>query len=84
LRKETTSKAIATREDRQSFWTEVMRDKLEKMVDRLRASELLGKSQADFVDRMEVKELSDIDKMTEEEINLELAQMDRWAAIDKA
>lgn len=84
MRKETTSKAIATREDRQSFWTEVMRDKLEKMVDRLRASELLGKSQADFVDRMEVKELSDIDKMTEEEINLELAQMDRWAAIDKA
>lgn len=68
LRKETTSAAIATREERQSFWTAVMRGTHKekvivegveheippKMTDRLKASELLGKSQADFLDRTEL------------------------------
>lgn len=68
LRKVTTSDAIATREERQSFWTAVMRgthkEKVivegveyeipSKMTDRLKASELLGKSQADFLDRTEL------------------------------
>lgn len=53
LRKETTSKAICTREERQAFWTAIMRDAGEKTTDRLKASELMGKSQADFLDRVD-------------------------------
>jgi len=49
--------AVATREDRQRFWTEVMNGKQGgkrvRMADRLKASELLGKSQADFIERHE-------------------------------
>lgn len=44
---------IATRQERQALWTEVLYDKSQAMSDRLRASELLGKSQADFLDRHE-------------------------------
>ncbi|MCD6150032.1 terminase small subunit [bacterium] len=39
---------VATRRERQVFWTKTMMDKEEKMSDRLRASELLGKSELDF------------------------------------
>lgn len=53
LRQEVTSEAIASREQRQTFWTEVMRDDGVEMRDRLRASELLGKSQGDFIARLE-------------------------------
>lgn len=49
----TSAKLIATREDRQTFWTEVMNDRTELMNNRLRAAELLGKSEADFVERHE-------------------------------
>lgn len=45
---------IATREERQKFWTSVMIDEKNEMKDRLRASELLGKSEADFIDRSEI------------------------------
>jgi hypothetical protein len=41
---------IATRQDRQRFWTRTMGNKDVSMSDRLRASELLGKSEADFID----------------------------------
>ena len=44
---------IATREERQAFWTATMRNAKAEMRDRLKASELLGKSEADFVDRVE-------------------------------
>jgi hypothetical protein len=48
---------IATREQRQEFWTRVMNGDPEvgfaEMRDRLKASELLGKSQADFVEKVE-------------------------------
>ena len=43
------NKLIANREDRQEFWTKVMSGK-NSMSDRLRASELLGRSEADFTD----------------------------------
>ena len=46
------SAAIATREERQSFWTAILRDPEAELRDRLRASELLGKSEGDFLDRM--------------------------------
>ena len=44
---------IATRQRRQEFWTKVMEDQDENMRDRLRAAELLGKSEADFIERVE-------------------------------
>jgi phage terminase small subunit len=47
-------KLIATREERQIFWTEVFRKEQVEMRDRLRASELLGKSEADFKDKVEL------------------------------
>jgi hypothetical protein len=51
--------AVATREERQRFWTAVLRGTGEfartTMKDRLRASELLGKSQADFLERHQLE-----------------------------
>ena len=41
---------IDSRLDRQEFWTSVRKDKKQKMSDRLQASLLMGKSQADFID----------------------------------
>ena len=42
---------IATRMERQEFWTEIMFAKNEETLTRLKASELLGRSECDFVDR---------------------------------
>lgn len=49
------SSAIATREERQKFWTEVMAGRGDdvQMRDRLKASELLGKSEADFTEKVQ-------------------------------
>ncbi|MBN1125269.1 MAG: hypothetical protein JXA82_09690 [Sedimentisphaerales bacterium] len=41
---------IAGRQERQSFWSQIMRDPGEDIKNRLRASELLGRSEADFTD----------------------------------
>lgn len=43
---------IATRVERQAFWTEVMCDTKADIRDRLKASELLGKSEADFTENV--------------------------------
>ena len=45
---------IATREERQRFWTTLMRDEDRKEADRLKASELLAKSEGDFLERREI------------------------------
>ena len=48
---------IATREKRQAFWTKTMEGKLSKHLsysDKLRASELLGKSEMDFTEKVDV------------------------------
>ena len=45
---------IASRAERQQFWSSVMRDKDQQMRDRLKAAELLGKSEADFIERQEI------------------------------
>lgn len=42
------SPMIASRQDRQKFWTDIMNNPEESLQNRLRASELLGKSEADF------------------------------------
>lgn len=44
---------IAVREERLKFWTQIMRDNLSEMKDRLRASELLGKASGDFIEKIE-------------------------------
>ena len=46
---------VATREERQRFWTHVMNSSEYDIRDRLRASEILGKSQGDFIDRVEAE-----------------------------
>ena len=45
---------IASREERQQFWTSVANDKNVKMSDRLKASELLAKSNCDFINKVEM------------------------------
>jgi phage terminase small subunit len=45
---------IATRAERQKFWTEIMMAAEAELRDRLRASELLGKSEADFTEKVQV------------------------------
>lgn len=42
---------IASKLDLQEFWTSVLLDDVNQMKDRLKASELLGKSQGLFIDR---------------------------------
>ena len=49
-----TSAVIATREQRQEFWTSIMYNAENDMKDRLKSSELLGRSQADFTDKAEL------------------------------
>ena len=49
------SALIATREQRQRLWTEIMYDTEQSTRDRLRASSLLGKSCGDFIERIETK-----------------------------
>jgi hypothetical protein len=44
---------IAAKEDRQAFWTKVMLDEEQNMAFRLKAAELLGKAQGDFIERHE-------------------------------
>lgn len=44
---------IANREQRQQFWSDVMHDEEQSMKDRLRAGELLGKSEADFTEKIQ-------------------------------
>lgn len=48
------SDRIADANERQTFWTEVMRDKAELTKDRLKASELLGRANLDFIERHEM------------------------------
>lgn len=45
---------IASRQERQKFWSEVMKDTNQSMKDRLKASELLGKSEMDFPNKTEI------------------------------
>lgn len=47
------STAIADAVERKEFWTAVLRNGASDMKDRLKASELLGKTDGDFLDRVE-------------------------------
>lgn len=43
---------IANRQERQIFWTQIMMDSEAQLKDRLKASELLGRSACDFSDKL--------------------------------
>ena len=58
-------KTIANRQQRQQFWTDTMNDKSEETKDRLKASDLLGKSEADFTENLHIKDedsLTDVER----------------------
>ena len=59
--------SIASRKIRQEFWTNVMQT-APSMADRLRASELLGRSEADFTDNLNSQQTQQPDTLTIEEI----------------
>lgn len=51
---------ILNREKRQEFWSNVMLDEDQTMKNRLKASELLGKSEADFTEKIVVQGLDEL------------------------
>jgi len=70
---ERNTRLIADREQRQAFWTATMFDEDKDMKHRLKASELLGKSEGDFIERNEVNAnvttcAYDLGKLSEEEL----------------
>ena len=46
------AKSVANRSVRQKFWSDMMQDEDTPKQERLRASELLGRSEADFTDNI--------------------------------
>ena len=71
---------IATREERQQFWSDTMNDDNETMKERLKASELLGKSNADFTDKVLVGSLEEeLKRMTDEELLEQAGNLDSRA-----
>lgn len=50
----TPAEAVLSREGRQRWWARVMGDEGYELKDRLKASELLGRSDGDFIDRTEL------------------------------
>jgi len=69
--KEHTDNLIADRKARQRFWTQVMNNADENMNFRLKASELLARSECDFSERIineRNSSLYDLSKLSEEEL----------------
>ena len=58
LRTALVSPSIADRKERMELWSDIAKDGGEKTADRLRATELLGKAQGDFIERTENKNLN--------------------------
>jgi len=58
---------IATREERQKFWTDTMRNTDIDIKDRHKASELMGKSEADFTEKI----------VQDQEIKIEIVKYDK-------
>lgn len=48
-------KLIATREERQIFWTKYMKDEATELRERRKFSEILGRSQGDFAQKIELE-----------------------------
>ena len=82
------SARVATARERQEFWTEVMRGKAEtftdddgnvicgtKMADRIKASELLGKSQMDFIEVVKIDGVISIKDMSDDELKARTSEL---------
>ena len=80
--KRATDQGVADRNARQSWWTRVMQDPTVTMSARLKASELLAKSQGDFLERLEHRHSGtlDVGSMTDEEIRARLLELAREEA----
>ena len=72
---------ILNREGRQGFWTTVLNDPEVEMKDRLRASELLGRSCGDFFDRVKIEVGTALDDFTPDELSRISAGEDTPAGI---
>ena len=69
--KEHTDSFIADRKQRQKFWTDVMNDTEQNMNFRLKASELLARSECDFSEKIiseNKNSLYDLSKLSESEL----------------
>jgi phage terminase small subunit len=52
---------------RQKWWTSIMYDETQKMADRIKASEILGRAQGDFIQNIEV--VNDLAMLSDEELD---------------
>lgn len=55
IQKRNANPYIATKKERQAFWTEIMIDPNIPMGFRLKASELLARTQGDFIERLQIQ-----------------------------
>ena len=58
---------VKTRIERQGFWSAMMDDTAANRADKLRASELLGRSEADFTDNVNTRDMQQPEDLTEQE-----------------
>jgi phage terminase small subunit len=82
---------IASRKDRQAFWTSVMYDENAEMKDRIAASALLGKSEQDFIERVQaeiksehtinIQQLTDAQLAEQAKLAIELLKGEDYAAV---
>jgi phage terminase small subunit len=70
-----TDMRIATAIERQIFWTAIMRGEIETTADQLKSSEILGKAQGDFVQKVEVSGELKFDSLTDEELDQRIADL---------
>lgn len=63
--------AIATKDERQRFWTSVMRDQVADMKYRLKASELLAKTQGDYTESVTIVATADVRKTVQQLLGLD-------------
>lgn len=63
---------ILGRQELQAFWSEVATSSEQDMKDRLKASELLGKSDAMFTDNLRIDATLELKKLSDEELNAKL------------
>lgn len=75
---------IATRHERQEFWTSVMRNEDNNMGDRLKAAETLGRSESDFVDRvkLEIGLGEQLKNLSDEDIEQKIRMLEESGIID--
>ncbi len=66
FKQELEQKTVYSRQQRQQFWTKTMQE-APNMCDRLRASELLGRSEADFTDNINTRDAQQPADLTPQE-----------------